>query len=370
MFNELETPPTSEPAAAQQPAGAPEQTAVEPPPAAPAVAATPGRQRDANGRFTREDKKEAFLARQREIVTGAETLAAEAAAVIDAVEQQQVEPEETEQQPEGDDSPAADSAAPSSEGPSPDMVAIAEAMGVPKFAISMAKSDEALQLAIAVAAPQLADMGDDEIPVVQQRPPQPQQPLEAGTYESLVPEEFRVKSLIPDDYGDPEDPLVLQNKHLVDTVRDLQMVVSQLAGDVIATKSERQKQQVASLQASFDEILDKSEWPGVGKRAELKSPEQMEVRVRSKLFDAFESLTQKLPGIPGEQIAELAYQQVFKKKPAPKKTPQEAARIAALQQSNRRILGSGSGGPAPPEPQLSPQERFVRNVERIRAQRA
>lgn len=369
MFNELETPPTSEPAAAQQPAGAPEQTAVEPPPAAPAVAATPGRQRDANGRFTREDKKEAFLAKQREIVTGAETLAAEAAAVIDAVEQQ-VEPEETEQQPEGDDSPAVDSAAPSSEGPSPDMVAIAEALGVPKFAISMAKSDEALQLAIAVAAPQLADAGDDEVPVAQQRPPQPQQPLEAGTYESLVPEEFRVKSLIPDDYGDPEDPLVLQNKHLVDTVRDLQMVVSQLAGDVIATKTERQKQQVASLQASFDEILDKSEWPGVGKRAELKSPEQMEVRVRSKLFDAFESLTQKLPGIPGEQIAELAYQQVFKKKPAPKKTPQEAARIAALQQSNRRILGSGSGGPAPPEPQLSPQQRFLRNVERIRAQRA
>lgn len=365
MFNELEAPPVSEPAVEQQPAGAPDTQAAETPPVAPAVVATPARVRDANGRFTKEEKKEAFLARQREIVAGAEALAAEAAAVVDAVEQQ-VEP--TEHEPEGDDSPPAAPVAAGSEGPSPDMVAIAEALGVPKFAIAMAKSDDALQMAIAVAAPHLAETGDVEDSVAPQQLPQPGR-LEPGTYEAIVPEEFRVKSLIPDDYGDPDDPLVQQNKHLVDTVRDLQMVVSQLAGDVLATKSERQQQRTASLQASFDDILDKSEWPGVGKRAELKSHEQMEVRVRSKLFDAFEDLSRKLPGIPSEQVVELAYQQVFKRKPATKKTPQEAARVAAIQRSNRQILGSGSGGPSPPEPKLSPQERFLRNVERIRAQR-
>jgi hypothetical protein len=360
--------------AVQQPAGDPSQSPATPPVPAESPAGNSPRVRGSDGRFVKGGR-EAFVAKAQAIEAKAvaeqtrqvvEQQAEEStlAAVADADDD-----DGAEQLPAAGQAPPAASAAASSEGPSEDLLMVAQALGVPDYVISMAKSDDALRIAIALNNADLTDNagGGEQSPAQRQAPQQRRQEQEA---EPLVPEDLRVKMLLPDDYSDPEDPMFQQQKHLVDRVAELQELVAHLAVQQMQSVNERQSNAKLAAQQQFDAALDATEWEIVGKRSEFKSPNDIAFLTRKKMYGAFEQLSQALPQMPAERLVELAYEQTFGKRPAPKKSPKEAARLAALQRSNGRILGSGSGGPPAAEPKLSKKDQFLRRIAEIKARQA
>ncbi len=360
IAGEVQQQPAGDQAQANQPA------AVESP-----VGAAP-RVRGENGRFVKKGR-DAYVAKSAEIVAKdvAEQVRqdVEKQAANSAIATPPVSDNDIETPPVGEESPPADPAVTSSEGPSEDLRMVAQALGVPDYVISMARSDDALQIAIAMNNPELTDEagGGEFIPPQRQAPPQRRQEQEA---EPLVPEDLRVKLLLPEDYADADDPMFQQQQHLVDRVAELQELVAHLAVQQVQSNNDRQTNAKLAQQQKFDEVLDATEWAMVGKRSEFKTPKDVEFQVRKKIYSAYEHLAKALPQMPAERLAELAYEQAIGKKPAPKKSPNEAARLAALQRSNSRILGGGSGGPPAPEPKLSKKDLFLRRVAEIQSRRA
>lgn len=339
------TPPVT------QPAAPPAEAVAE-------AAATTGRQRGPDGRFApKADNRESFLAKHEEILNNARQTAEKAG--TDASDAEEPDDQGEEQQSPDDASPPTGPAGTTSDGPSAELRMIAERLGVSQDILDMATSDDAVRIAIAMAAPHLMEDGEEETP-----PAAPQQRQPQGERQ-LLDEDLRIKFLLDAENSDPEDPYYKQSKHTTETVADLQEVVAAMASELISLKRERVVGQRDEVQKQFDATLDATGWSEVGRKADLKHAGQAEVQARVLLFPAFKKLSQVLPELPLERVAELAYEQVFKKKPAAKQTPNEAARIEALKRSNAKILGSGSGGPPAPEKPLSPRERFERRVQAL-----
>ena len=357
------------------PAGPPPEALAEAAVAKAAEASSPGRERGPNGRFVPKSQaapadplpaaeenfssgRESFVAKADAILNNARQVAEQAPANSQDASDADDLADLAEMQSPGETSPTIDPAG-NSEGLSSELRMIAERLGVSQDVLSMATSDDALRIAIAMAAPNLMEEGDDEpAPVIQQqRQPQGQPPL--------LDDDLRIQFLLDSDSADPEDPYYKQSKHTTDKVAELQDVVAAMASELISLKKERVVAQRDEVQQKFDATLDATGWSAVGKKSELRSMNQPETQARVLLFPVFKKLSQALPELPAEQVAELAYQQVFKKKPVPKQSPNEAARIEALKRSNAKILGTGSGGPPAPERPLTARERFERKVKAL-----
>lgn len=331
--------------------GAP--ASIAPAPAAPESPVDNAPIRDADGKFA-ADPMEKFLAKSRAISEKANQAPAPA---VDNNEPNQAT------QPTDDKSPSTDPAAASSEGPSAEMLTIAERLGVPKRVLEIATSDDQLRIAIAMA-PQMSEQPDEE-------QPEAAAPQQQASAPAALPDEFLFKNLLPEDYVDADDPLRQQINHFIERGGQMQQVVAALADRVIemdrerATwREQREAEQATQLQSKFDAVLDQSGWAEVGQRATLKAGTQ-EAYARQVLYGEFQNLSAKLEGMPEERIAELAYERVFNRRPAPKQTPKEVAKKQAIiDQSNKR-LGGGYVGPASPEPELSEEERYRQMVARI-----
>lgn len=345
--------PTPTPTAAQ-PSGPPPEALAE----AAANRPAPGRERGPNGRFVpKADNRESSVAKISEILNNAPQIDESPADALDAEGQ---ENSDDQTQPADESSPPVDPAGETSEGLSEELRQLAEAVGVNPAIIGLAKSDDALRVAIAMADSNLIEAA----PQAQQPPTQPPQHQPPQSDASMFDEDLRIKFLLDEESADPEDPYFKQAKHTTETIADLQDVVSMLAEKLMSYEKRDQASRRDEQQRKFDDILDATNWAITGKRENL-TPQSPEAKARAIMFAAYKRIAQALPDLPAERAVELAHEQVFKKKPTPKQTPQEAARIAALKRSNAQILGSGSGGPPAPERPLTPRERFERNVNRL-----
>lgn len=341
----LEQPTETTPNTSDAPpsTGAPASNATAP--AAPESPVDIAPIRDADGKFA-ADPMEKFLAKSR--------------AISEKANQPPTAADSTQAtQPTDDKSPPADPVAASNEGPSAEMLAIAKRLGVPQQALELATSDDHLRIAIAMMPPSNEPTDEEPAPEV---PPQQQQAAPA------LPDEFLFKNLLPEDYVDADDPLRQQINHFIERGGEMQQVVATLATKVLELERERstwqeqrEAEQATQLQSKFDSVLDEAGWAEVGKRSDLKAGSR-EAYARQVLYGEFQVLSANLQGMAPERIAELAYEKVFNRRPAPKKTPKEAAKQQAIiDQSNRR-LGGGYVGPASPEPELSEEERYRRMV--------
>jgi len=345
------TPPT-------QAAGPPLEALAE----AAANRPTPGRERGANGRFVprQVENRESSIEKINGILNNAQqTSQSPIPDAPEAEDDDDLEGTADESQLADEASPPVDPAAPSGEGLLEELRQLATAVGVSQAVVDMAKSEDALRIAIAMAAPDL-NGNAPPAPQPQATRPQPQPPGD----EPLFDEDLRIKFLLDADSADPEDPYFKQAKHTTDTISDLQDVVSMLAEKVLGYEKRETNVRRSERQKQFDDVLDATDWQIVGKTANLK-PKSVELQARMALYPAYERIIQAMPNLTPQRAVELAHEQVFSKPPAPKQTTKEAARIAALKASNAKILGSGSGGPPAPERPLSPRERFERKFNQL-----
>lgn len=234
------------------------------------------------------------------------------------------EPESAEEQPEGEVAPEQEAAEqpqepakPEAPAVSPEWIAEAVRLNVPRQVLRFARSNDEIREMI-------VEFGDQEEEA--EAPPAPAFP-------------------ISDDDFDATDPTHRALRAIWDENQQLRGDLSKITQSTTGLINERQRDSILAKEAEYDAGLDALNMPELGARGS---------QIRKDAWDAYEFFLQRNPGTPKSELAKRA---VFATHPELLTKQATQKQLEAIKGQEQKTLGAGPSKP-PAKKEPTPEDNF------------